>query len=192
MSLNMWHTLGPLDPHHYTTTSTMKHWYKTGRSHDFILIMSYSDPINWMSQQKSRLNRPVLYCLILVSPCTGWTWSTYTQERSNDTVIQSFTAMLKAVCYLHLLFRRRENQIDYKVCNEWREVGQRDPEKLCVPACCVTCAWEASGQRVLHAPRHLRDIRTAQESHGEGLSFHIWEINNQIKVILQSICLVDL
>lgn len=76
---------------------------------------------------------------------------------------------------ISLILWWRKKHVGSKVRHTWREVGQRNPEQLGIPACTVTRAWEASCQRVLHTPCHLGDIWTAQEAHGEVLSFHIWQ-----------------
>lgn len=81
--------------------------------------------------------------------------------------------------------RQREKHIDKKVWNKWREIRQRNPEKLGIPACTITRARETSSQRVLHTAGHFGEIWTAQNVHGEVLGFQIWTVKQVQKGYLE-------
>lgn len=117
----------------------------------------------------------LLFSTLLITICFIWENVFFTDSKKKKKKNHSNCFCRGRSCFLYVppIFWWREKHTNNKVWNKWRQVGQRDPEELGIPACTVTRTRKRSSQRVLHAPGHLGDIRTAQDSHGETLSFHI-------------------
>lgn len=79
--------------------------------------------------------------------------------------------MKERLIYFPLGWRKKHS--DNKVWDKRREVGERNPKQLGVPAGSVAFARKASRECMLHAPGHLGEVWTAQDAHGKVLSFQI-------------------
>lgn len=66
-------------------------------------------------------------------------------------------------------------QLECKINYKWRHVGERDPDKLGIPAGTVSGSWMGRSQSVLHAAGYFCEVWVTNSLHEQTLDLNNWK-----------------